>query len=115
MTRLAASARIRLTTWGLVTIFLAALAVAAVSLDWDMRIYEERERSLTYVCEVPVLYEQRAFAIAKLIEATDNDVAASAVVSVKCFMVFLSVGFCFGCQVRANSPVIRPTGPLCHQ
>ena len=37
MTRLAASARIRLTTWGLVTIFLAALAVAAVSLDWDMR------------------------------------------------------------------------------
>ena len=42
---------------------------AQVALDWDMRIYEERERSLTYVCEVPVLYEQRAFAIAKLIEA----------------------------------------------
>ncbi len=42
---------------------------AEVALDWDMRIYEERERSLTYVCEVPVLYEQRAFAIAKLIEA----------------------------------------------
>ena len=42
---------------------------AEVALTWDMRIYEERERSLTYVCEVPVLYEQRAFAIAKLIEA----------------------------------------------
>ncbi len=42
---------------------------AEVALNWDMRIYEERERSLTYVCEVPVLYEQRAFAIAKLIEA----------------------------------------------
>jgi hypothetical protein len=42
---------------------------AQVALDWDMRIYEERERSLTYVCEVPVLYEQRAFAIAKLIAA----------------------------------------------
>ncbi len=42
---------------------------AEVALEWDMRIYEERERSLTYVCEVPVLYEQRAFAIAKLIEA----------------------------------------------
>jgi hypothetical protein len=42
---------------------------AQVALEWDMRIYEERERSLTYVCEVPVLYEQRAFAIGKLIEA----------------------------------------------
>jgi hypothetical protein len=42
---------------------------AEVALEWDIRIYEERERSLTYVCEVPVLYEQRAFAIAKLIEA----------------------------------------------
>jgi hypothetical protein len=42
---------------------------AEVALNWDMRIYEERERSLTYVCEVPVLYEQRAFAIAKLIAA----------------------------------------------
>jgi hypothetical protein len=42
---------------------------AEVALEWDVRIYEERERSLTYVCEVPVLYEQRAFAIAKLIEA----------------------------------------------
>lgn len=42
---------------------------AEAALTWDMRIYEERERSLTYVCEVPVLYEQRAFAIAKLIAA----------------------------------------------
>lgn len=39
------------------------------ALTWDTRIYEEREQSLTYVCEVPVLYEQRAFAIAKLILA----------------------------------------------
>jgi hypothetical protein len=39
------------------------------ALVWDTRIYEEREQSLTYVCEVPVLYEQRAFAIAKLIQA----------------------------------------------
>jgi hypothetical protein len=39
------------------------------ALGWDTRIYEEREQSLTYVCEVPVLYEQRAFAIAKLIQA----------------------------------------------
>jgi diguanylate cyclase (GGDEF)-like protein len=37
MTQLATSARIRLTTWGLVTVFLAALTVAAVSLDWGIR------------------------------------------------------------------------------
>lgn len=42
---------------------------AEVALQWDTRIYEEREQSLTYVCEVPVLYEQRAFAIARMIQA----------------------------------------------
>lgn len=37
------------------------------TLAWQSRIYEERERSLKYVCESPVLLEQRAFAIARLI------------------------------------------------
>lgn len=32
---------------------------------WDTRIYEERERSLGYVCEQPVLLEQRIFALAR--------------------------------------------------
>lgn len=36
-------------------------------LAWQSRIYEERERSLTYVCESPVLLEQRAFALARTI------------------------------------------------
>lgn len=36
---------------------------------WDTRIYEERERSLTYVCEQPVLLEQRIFALARAIMA----------------------------------------------
>lgn len=32
---------------------------------WDSRIYDERERSLTYVCEQPVLLEQRIFALSR--------------------------------------------------
>jgi hypothetical protein len=33
--------------------------------DWDQRIFRERERSLQYVCELPVLIEQRAFALGR--------------------------------------------------
>ena len=35
--------------------------------DWDIRIYDDRERSLTYLCEQPVLLEQRAFTLARTI------------------------------------------------
>ncbi len=38
-------------------------------LDWNVRIFRERAQSLTYVCETPVLLEQRAFAIARLLSA----------------------------------------------
>ena len=38
-------------------------------LDWDTRIFEDRSRSITYACEVPVLIEQRLFAIARMVEA----------------------------------------------
>ena len=34
-------------------------------LRWDTRIYDERQASLAYVCESPVLLEQRAFALAR--------------------------------------------------
>jgi hypothetical protein len=34
---------------------------------WDTRIFDERQRSLTYVCEQPVLLEQRLFALARAI------------------------------------------------
>ena len=34
-------------------------------LVWDTRVYDERERSLIYVCEQPVLLEQRAFALSR--------------------------------------------------
>lgn len=36
-------------------------------LDWRIRIFEERDRSLTYVCESPVLLERRAYAVAQII------------------------------------------------
>lgn len=34
---------------------------------WSIRVHEEREGSLTYLCEQPVLLEQRAFALARTI------------------------------------------------
>lgn len=37
--------------------------------EWDTRIFRERERSLRYVCELPTLLEQRAFALGKEIVA----------------------------------------------
>ena len=40
------------------------------TLNWDIRVYRERAQSLTYVCETPVLLEQRAFAIARILAGT---------------------------------------------
>lgn len=39
------------------------------ALDWDQRIFTERQQSLTYVCETPVILEQRAFALARAISS----------------------------------------------
>jgi hypothetical protein len=36
---------------------------------WDSRIFRERERSLQYVCELPVLLDQRAFALGREVSA----------------------------------------------
>lgn len=36
---------------------------------WDTRIYDERRRSMLYVCESPVLLEQRAFAVGRMVQA----------------------------------------------
>jgi hypothetical protein len=32
-------------------------------IDWDTRIFEERRKTISYACEVPVLIEQRLFAL----------------------------------------------------
>lgn len=37
------------------------------ALDWDQRIFTERQQSLSYVCETPVILEQRAFALGRAI------------------------------------------------
>lgn len=44
-----------------------AIDAAEAALDWDQRIFTERQQSLTYVCETPVILEQRAFAIGRAI------------------------------------------------
>lgn len=37
-------------------------------LYWDTRIYDERHRALTYVCDSPVIIEQRLFALGRAIQ-----------------------------------------------
>jgi hypothetical protein len=40
----------------------------AGDLEWDLRVFDERRQSLTYVCETPALIEQRVFALARVIQ-----------------------------------------------
>ena len=42
-------------------------------LDWDERIYRDRAKSLTYVCETPVLLEKRLFALAQILQKFVSD------------------------------------------
>ncbi|MBM3603531.1 MAG: hypothetical protein FJX25_01955 [Alphaproteobacteria bacterium] len=44
-----------------------ALDAEEEALDWDQRIFTERQQSLTYVCETPVILEQRVFALGRAI------------------------------------------------
>jgi hypothetical protein len=37
-------------------------------IDWDTRIFEERQKTIRYACEVPVLIEQRLFVLARTIQ-----------------------------------------------
>ena len=37
-------------------------------VEWDTRIFDERSKTIGYVCEVPVLIEQRLFALARAIQ-----------------------------------------------
>ena len=39
------------------------------ALDWDMRVFSDRQQSLTYVCETPVILEQRLFALGRALAA----------------------------------------------
>ena len=46
----------------------AQLAQLTESLTWNLRIFEERRKSLRFVCEVPVSIEQRLFALSREIQ-----------------------------------------------
>jgi hypothetical protein len=37
--------------------------------DWNSRIFQERQENLTMACEIPILIEQRAYEVGKLIRA----------------------------------------------
>jgi hypothetical protein len=37
-------------------------------VEWDTRIFEERRKTMNFVCEVPVLIEQRLFALARALQ-----------------------------------------------
>lgn len=38
-------------------------------LAWDVRIFQDRQRSLSAVCETPVILERRAYAVAQIVQA----------------------------------------------
>ena len=40
----------------------------ATKVEWQTRIFEDRRRTIGFVCEVPVLIEQRLFALARAIQ-----------------------------------------------
>lgn len=44
------------------------LAEIKEARDWDLRVFEDRHRSLTHLCDRPVALEQRAFALARIIQ-----------------------------------------------
>lgn len=47
----------------------AELAELRTQRDWDLRIYDDRNRALRQVCDQPVQLEQRAFALARAIQS----------------------------------------------
>lgn len=47
---------------------LDAIEALQDDLAWETRIYQDRRRSLEFVCESPVTLEKRAFALARIIQ-----------------------------------------------
>jgi hypothetical protein len=42
----------------------------ASRVEWNMRIFEDRRKSVRYACEVPVIIEKRLFALSRAIQQT---------------------------------------------
>ena len=49
------------------------LVTAQDKYDWDVRVFSERQQSLTLACEVPVLIDQRLFELGREIRSRMND------------------------------------------
>ncbi len=47
---------------------LDAIEALEDELAWETRIYQDRRRSLSFVCESPIVLEKRAFALARIIQ-----------------------------------------------
>lgn len=43
------------------------ISALASDVEWSTRIFDERRKTIRYVCEVPTVIEQRAFALARTI------------------------------------------------
>jgi hypothetical protein len=50
----------------------AEIGQLANQLAWETRIFEDRRKSTSYVCEVPVLIEKRLFDLGRVIQDTAN-------------------------------------------
>jgi len=46
------------------------ISALATQVEWSTRIFEERRKTIRYVCEVPTIIEQRVFALARAIRHT---------------------------------------------
>jgi hypothetical protein len=46
----------------------AKIKALAAEIEWSTRIFEDRRKSIRYVCEVPGTIEQRVFALARAIQ-----------------------------------------------
>lgn len=50
----------------------AKLATLGSQVEWSTRIFEDRRKTIRYVCEVPTAIEQRIFALARTIQQNLN-------------------------------------------
>jgi hypothetical protein len=46
------------------------ISALASQVEWSTRIFEDRRKSIRYVCEAPTIIEQRVFALGRAIRQT---------------------------------------------
>jgi hypothetical protein len=50
----------------------ATIQALARQVEWDTRIFEDRRKSTSFLCEVPVIIEQRLFALGRIVQEAIN-------------------------------------------